>query len=107
MQSETRLKNLAELARLGLVDTDYWPRPLLDYLGGPMTGDLHLRGLHFWELPNGLKVGGSLDLSWSTIQSLPSGLEVGGSLYLTGSLVRALPADLEVSGEIIGFCSIC
>ena len=33
-------------------------------------------------MPEGLKVGGDLDLAYIKITSLPKGLEVGGDLYI-------------------------
>ena len=49
-------------------------------------GSLYLRGTGITSLPEGLTVGGSLDLEGCTgITSLPEGLTVGGSLYLRGT----------------------
>ena len=49
-------------------------------------GYLDLRGTGITSLPEGLTVGGSLDLEGCTgITSLPEGLTVGGSLYLRGT----------------------
>ena len=47
-----------------------------------LDGSLDLRGTGITSLPDGLSVGGYLDLEGCTgITSLPDGLSVGGSLY--------------------------
>jgi hypothetical protein len=52
------------------------------------------------NMPDGLKVGGSLDLSRAIITHLPDGLKVGGSLNLHNSNITQLPDDLAVSGSL-------
>ena len=52
------------------------------------------------QLPEGLKVGGDLDLEGTEIKELPKGLKVGGSLDLEGTEIKELPEGLEVGGEV-------
>ena len=52
------------------------------------------------KLPNGLIVGGSLDLDHSQIASLPDDLIVKYDLYLTTSKVRNFPRGLIVGGNL-------
>jgi GNAT superfamily N-acetyltransferase len=51
-------------------------------------------------LPEGLHVGGSLDLSGTGITSLPEGLRVPGSLYISKSAIKSLPEGLHVGGNL-------
>jgi hypothetical protein len=99
---ENRSKSLKRLVELGLEDKNL-PQEIRDYLAGPGTDDLDLRGTEIRELPAGLEVGGSLALSYTRIKSLPAGLRIGGSLYLNGTRIKELPADLQVGGKIHGF----
>jgi hypothetical protein len=46
-------------------------------------------------LPDGLNVGGDLDLRDTNITALPDGLNVGGGLYLRGTKITALPDGLK------------
>ena len=63
-------------------------------------GYLDLRGTGITSLPDGLVVGG-LDLEDCTgINSLPEGLTVGGSLLLGGTGVTSLPEWLVVGGDL-------
>ena len=64
---------------------------------GPIDGDLDLRDTGITALPDGLTVGGSLDLEGCTgITALPDGLTVGGSLDLEGCTgITALPASIR------------
>jgi hypothetical protein len=94
---EDRLESLRKLAELGLTD---WPQELVDYINGPMTGDLILNQSTIESLPAGLRVGGYLDLSWSSIKTLPADLIVVGDLNLSGSLITELPARLRVGGSL-------
>ena len=52
------------------------------------------------ELPEGLQVGGSLDLRGTQITALPEGLQVGGSLDLGGMQITALPEGFEIAKVI-------
>ena len=52
------------------------------------------------SLPEGLTVGGWLDLSGTPITSLPQGLTVGGGLYLSGTQITSLPEGLTVGGGL-------
>jgi len=67
-----------------------------------VSGNLHLANLKITSLPEGLKVGGSLDLTnCINLKSLPEGLKVGGSLYLKNcSNLTSLPEGLEVRGAL-------
>jgi hypothetical protein len=63
-------------------------------------GNLNMSGMGIIELPNGLIVGGWLDLQGCTaLQSLPDGLVVGGWLDLHGcTALQSLPNGLFVGG---------
>ena len=50
------------------------------------------------ELPEGLTVGGYLNLGYTQITKLPEGLAVGGSLYLGNTQIEKLPEGLTVGG---------
>ena len=64
-------------------------------------GSLDLRGTGITSLPEGLTVGGSLDLEGCTgITSLPEGLTVGGYLDLRGTGITSLPEGLTVGGNL-------
>ena len=52
-------------------------------------------------LPEGLSVGGSLDLRGSAITALPEGLSVGRDLHLGGSAITALPEGMLLMGKSI------
>ena len=52
------------------------------------------------DLPEGLEVGGYLDLYKTEITSLPEGLKVGGDLNLYRTKITSLPEGLEVWGYI-------
>ena len=68
---------------------------------GKVGGSLDLRGTGITELPDGLSVGGYLDLEGCTgITELPDGLSVGGSLDLRGTGITALPDGLSVGGSL-------
>ena len=41
-----------------------------------------------------------MELDETTIKSLPEGLEVGGNLDLSGSLINSLPKGLKVGGNL-------
>ena len=62
---------------------------------------LPLWGAGITSLPEGLEVGGALDLAYSSITSLPEGLKVGGDLYLEYSRITSLPKRLEVGGNLL------
>ena len=51
-------------------------------------------------MPDGLQVGGSLDLEGTQITALPSGLVVKDDLYIRDTKITALPDDLTIGGEI-------
>jgi len=52
-------------------------------------------------LPQGLTVGGGLDLYGTPIKELPQGLKVGGSLDLRGTQIKELPQGLKVKDVIL------
>ena len=65
------------------------------------TGQLITREQQITQLPEGLTVGGDLDLeNCEKITQLPEGLTVGGSLYLRGTQITQLPEGLTVGGYL-------
>ena len=71
-----------------------------------IKGRLYLFDSKITSLPEGLKVGGDLDLSYSEkLNSLPKGLKVGGYLNLFYSKITSLPEGLKVGGSLtLTFC---
>jgi len=66
-----------------------------------VKGNLLLQYTKITSLPEGLKVGGNLDLDGCYIfKSLPKGLEIGGYLSLTHSDIKSLPKGLEVGKDL-------
>ena len=61
---------------------------------------LCLRGTQIASLPEGLTIGGWLDLEGTQITSLPEGLTVGGWLDLRGTQITSLPEGLTVGGSL-------
>ena len=53
------------------------------------------------KAPEGMTIGGSLDLRGTGITALPEGLTVGGWLDLSGTGITALPEGLAVGGRIM------
>jgi hypothetical protein len=52
-------------------------------------------------LPEGLKVSGNLNISYTPkLKSLPSDLDVKGNIYLEGSNIASLPEGLKVGGDL-------
>ena len=68
------------------------------YLDFP--GYLILYRLNITSLPDGLTVGGGLNLRETNITSLPDGLTVGGYLYLQGTKIKKIPDDAIIKGKI-------
>ena len=68
--------------------------------GLTVGGDLNLRNTGVTVLPGGLTVGDWLDLRNTHIASLPEGLTVGGSLDLSGTPIASLPESLTVGGAL-------
>ena len=70
--------------------------------GLTVGGDLDLEGCTgITTLPDGLTVGGDLDLEGCTgITTLPDGLTVGGYLDLCGTGITTLPDGLTVGGSL-------
>ena len=70
------------------------------FVGGKefdITGNIDLRELDLSDgLPEGLNVGGYLDLEGTNITSLPDNLSVGGYLDLEGTNITSLPDNLSV-----------
>ena len=63
--------------------------------GLSVGGSLNLENTQITSLPDGLSVGGSLDLENTQITSLPDGLSVGGFLDLRGTQITSLPDGLK------------
>ena len=77
-------------------------KKIQQYIKDGGKGSLDLSYTPIQSLPPGLEVGGILDLRNTPIQSLPSGLEVGGSLYLYNCKnLKSLPDDLKVGGKLL------
>jgi Leucine-rich repeat (LRR) protein len=68
--------------------------------GLTVGGWLDLSGTQITSLPDGLTVGYWLNLSGTQITSLPDGLTVGGSLDLSGTQITSLPDGLTVGGSL-------
>ena len=52
-------------------------------------------------LPEGLKVSGNLNISYTPkLKTLPSDLDVKGNIYLEGSNIGSLPEGLKVGGDL-------
>ncbi|MBQ2703158.1 MAG: hypothetical protein IJF63_04785, partial [Alistipes sp.] len=68
--------------------------------GLTVGGYLDLRGTQITSLPEGLTVGDYLDLRGTQITSLPEGLTVGGYLDLRGTQITSLPEGLTVGGYL-------
>jgi len=60
-----------------------------------------LEGSNIASLPEGLKVGGDLDLSDTQVELLPKGLQVGGTLDLRRTKITSLPKGLKVNEDLI------
>jgi len=66
-----------------------------------IEGSLFLHHSNISYLPEGLKIGGNLHLSYTPkLKSLPSDLDVKGDIYLEGSKITSLPEGLKVRGEL-------
>ena len=61
---------------------------------------IDLRGTKITSLPEGLTVGGFLNLEYSEITSLPKGLIVGSFLCLEGTGITSLPEGLIIGGSL-------
>ena len=71
-----------------------------------IKGGLFLQHSDIPYLPEGLKIGGNLNLSYTPkLKSLPSDLDVKGDIYLEGSNIASLPEGLKVGGELDLFYS--
>jgi hypothetical protein len=66
-----------------------------------IKGGLFLHHSNITSLPEGLKVGGDLNLTYTVkLESLPSNLDVKGDLNLHGSNITSLPEGLKVGGSL-------
>ncbi len=66
-----------------------------------IEGNLNLTDSKITSLPEGLKVGGYLNLGFCpNLTSLPKGLEVGEKLSLMYSKIESLPEVLKVGGYL-------
>jgi hypothetical protein len=64
-------------------------------------GKLNLMYSQIEKLPDNFMVNGYLDLEkCKNLQSLPNGLKVGHTLDLRDTNIRSLPSDLEVGGDL-------
>ena len=68
--------------------------------GLSIGGDLNLSNTHITELPEGLSVSGDLDLYETKITELPENLSVGGYLDLQSTNITKLPEGLRVGGDL-------
>ena len=68
--------------------------------GLSVGGDLDLSDTSITKLPEGLSVGGDLDLNNTSITKLPKGLSVGGSLDLSNTSITKLPEGLSVGEDL-------
>jgi hypothetical protein len=68
--------------------------------GLSVGGNLDLYGTAVTALPEGLRVGGNLDLHGTAVTALPEGLSVGRDLNLRGTNITALPTRLSVGGDL-------
>ena len=77
--------------------------------GEPLTddelnfnGSLDLSNTNIISLPEGLEVGGDLDLSYTNnLISIPKKIKIDGDLNLEGSKIKSLPEGLEVGWDLI------
>jgi hypothetical protein len=95
---EITSKDLNIEGHLYLTDIQITQLQLPDNL--KVGGSLNLTKTNITSLPNNLKVGGSLDLSDTNITSLPDNLEVGGILNLRGTKITSLPDNLEIGSSL-------
>ena len=66
-----------------------------------IKGGLFLQHSDIPYLPEGLKIGGNLNLSYTPkLKTLPSDLDVKGNIYLEGSNIASLPEGLKVGGDL-------
>ena len=66
-----------------------------------IKGGLFLQHSDIPYLPEGLKIGGNLNLSYTPkLKSLPSDLDIKGDIYLEGSNIASLPEGLKVGGDL-------
>ena len=95
---EDKFKSLKTLSRFGLLPD--MPKEIRDYLAGPGTGDLDLTFTGIREIPEGFRIGGSLNLIGSRIKRLPDGPEIGGDLDLSSSGMEESPSDIKIGGNL-------
>lgn len=80
---------------------DLYNIPIISLPDGLIVGgELDLRKTKITTLPNNLKVKRDIDLSGIPIESLSNGLEVGGDLDLSYTKIKTLPNDLKVGGNL-------
>ena len=97
-----RLERLPEDQRIVKGDLDLSRAGITSLPAGlHVTGDLYLNGnKSLIELPSGLKVDVSLDLTGTGITSLPEDLSIGRHLTLIRTGITSLPASLKVDGSL-------
>lgn len=99
---ERGYKVSVQTARLGYVidKDDNWHDLQNLPEGLTVGGYLDLRDTVITVLPDGLTVGGYLNLEGTAITVLPDGLTVGGSLYLRGTGITVLPDSIADDVQI-------
>lgn len=65
-----------------------------------LSGSLNLEHTGITSLPEGLEVKGHLDLEGTHIKSLPDDLKVGGNLNIQNTRITSLPNNLKVGGNL-------
>lgn len=87
-----------------LKNTENLNKEISSYIKNGSKGDLNLSRYALNKLPNKLKfVGGNLDVSYSKIKQLPNGLKIEGSLNVVGSDIEKLPDDIEIGTTLYSF----
>lgn len=71
----------------------------ISYTGSVMAADGVIHDIG--ALPDGLTVGGDLDLNCARITALPQDMSVGGNLTMVCSAIRELPENLYVGGNLV------
>ena len=75
-------------------------KKIQQYMKNKDSSDLDLSNTPITSLPQGLEVGGYLNLEYSSITSLPQNLKVWGNLILTNTKITSLPDGLKVRGNL-------
>ena len=95
-EKENKLAKVKETLRWKIAFNEPLTKEDLDIKGG-----LFLQHSDIPYLPEGLKIGGNLNLSYTPkLKTLPSDLDVKGNIYLEGSNIASLPEGLKVGGDL-------